>query len=178
MTTTPLPPVDNASAEDHAQISRRFLEQARVELSLEDRIQASEKVWGAAAHALKAIAVERGWHHGSHAHVNGICGQLAKEFSRDDFYSHMGLANAMHMNFYENNLDEDAIANALTETEQFIAKLDELRASLPRPYTVASRTDQRRFTLLLGLPREQPLPLGAHSNVGFSQTHPEDGQSP
>ena len=55
MTTTPLPPTGHAYSEAHGQMSHRLLEQARQELAAGDRIQASEKAWGAAAHILKAL---------------------------------------------------------------------------------------------------------------------------
>ena len=61
--TIPLPPTGANSADDHMAISRVFVDHARNELRLGNNLQASEKVWGAAAHAIKAIAIERGWRH-------------------------------------------------------------------------------------------------------------------
>ena len=49
--------------------SRRLLEQAEREYRAGDVLQASEKGWGAAAHAVKAIAEERGWEHDRHGHL-------------------------------------------------------------------------------------------------------------
>ena len=65
MTTTQQPSPGNADVGDHVLMSRNFLEQAKIELSKGDGLQASEKVWGAVAHALKAIGVQRGWRHRS-----------------------------------------------------------------------------------------------------------------
>ena len=61
--TTPLPLPDSNDVDDHIAISRRFIDHARDELDRGNRLQASEKIWGAAAHALKAIAIQRGWNH-------------------------------------------------------------------------------------------------------------------
>ena len=60
MATTQLPEPGESSIEDHVQLSRWFLEHARIEIANGNRLQASEKIWGAAAHALKAIAIQRG----------------------------------------------------------------------------------------------------------------------
>ena len=40
----------------YQEISQHLLEQARRELDQGDILQASEKVWGATAHAIKALA--------------------------------------------------------------------------------------------------------------------------
>ena len=45
-----------ATTEFHIATSRRLLEQAEREYRAGDVLQASEKGWGAAAHAVKAIA--------------------------------------------------------------------------------------------------------------------------
>ena len=59
MTTEPI--------ESHAVHSRRMLDHAAAMLAQGDRLQASEKIWGAAAHRLKEIAAERQWPNDSHA---------------------------------------------------------------------------------------------------------------
>lgn len=173
MTTTPLPPPGEASIEHHVQMSRRFLEHARNELRMGNRLQASEKVWGAAAHALKAIGMQRGWNHRSHANVNAIGEHLTRECHEPDFARYLLIANAMHRNFYENDAEEDTIEMAIDDAGEFVTRLDEVRASPPRPYTVTDQADQRRLTRLLGLSENYQLPIGAHSSVGFSKTHSE-----
>ena len=53
MTTTPaLPEPGAATVEDRVQISRRFIQQAPGELERGDRLQATEKIWGALAQML------------------------------------------------------------------------------------------------------------------------------
>ncbi len=169
--TTQLPDPRQSGMEDHVQMGRRFLEQARIELDKGDRLQASEKVWGAVAHSLKAVGIQRGWVHDSHANVIAIGEHLAREFERDDFYDYVATAESMHVNFYENRREEDGVRRALDRAAVFIAELDEVRASPPRPYTIRDVTDQRRVGRLLGRRREERLPLGQRSEVGFSKTH-------
>ena len=51
---------------DYRTAAVQLLEQARAELDLGDTRQASEKGWGAAAQAVKAVAQGRGWEHNTH----------------------------------------------------------------------------------------------------------------
>ena len=56
----------HSNTDDYAALSRRLVRQAQEEFDTGDRLQASEKAWDAAAHAVKAIAESRGWNHNSH----------------------------------------------------------------------------------------------------------------
>ena len=54
-------------ANRHAELSRRLMEQANYEMqAMGDRVQASNKASSAVAQAVKAIAEDRNWRHGSH----------------------------------------------------------------------------------------------------------------
>ncbi len=168
--TTPLPDPGEASVDDHVQMSRIFLEHAHQELDHGDRLQASEKIWGATSHALKAIAIQRGWRHRSNATVFDVGEQLALEFDREeDFERYLDRADAMHQNFYENNRGELAVRLALADIEKFLAELDRVRESPPRPYTVSTADDRRRLGNLLGLSRPQRPAIGSTHPRGFSQ---------
>ncbi len=170
MTSIPSPAAGPSSTDDHAQVSRHFLERAKSELLSGDTLQASEKGWGAAAHALKAIAIQRGWNHHAHYLLNYVSDQLAAEFERPDFHIHLALANEMHRNFYENYRDEDAVSRAIDDIGQFISKLEEVRNSPPRSFTVSTRADQQRLRWLLGVGSDEVPEIGARSEVGFSKT--------
>ena len=176
MATTQLPEPGESSIEDHVQLSRWFLEHARIEIANENRIQASEKVWGAAAHALKAIAIQRGWCHRSHGNIFDIGEHLGKEFGLEaEFNRYLNTADAMHQNFYENNRTEDAISFAIDDVEKFVDKLNGLRMLPPCPFIVATETDRSRLGRLLGLRGSERPAIGDRSDVGFSQTHSNGG---
>ena len=175
MTTTSISTPEPAGADDHVQFSRRFLEHSRNELRNGELLQASEKAWGAVAHALKAIAVQRGWQHNSHYLLHAISDQLGREFDRTDFFDHLAIASSMHQNFYENNREEDAVAYAIDDIERFLAKLDEVRVSPPMPFTVSTTADQRRLRTLRGWGTAEVPAIGAHSDVGFTKADPADG---
>ena len=173
--TTPLPEPGEASMDDHVQMSRTFLEHARAELDHGDRLQASEKIWGATSHALKAIAIQRGWRHPSNATIFDIGEQLGQEFGReDDFGRYLDRAHSMHQNFYDNDRSELAVRLAMADVEKFLPELDQIRQSPPRPFTVSNADDRRRVGNLLGLARPDRPAIGSTHPQGFSQTSQDD----
>ena len=173
--TTELPEPGELGVEGYAQMSRRFLEHAEVYLAQGDRIQASEKVWGAAAHALKAIGEQRGWIHSGHPNLFDIGEHLGREFGQEEqFDRYLARAEYMHKNFYENDRSEGAIRLALADVERLVNELNIIRASPPRPYTVRDNDDRIRLGRLLGLRRGERPPIGDYSPVGYSQRHQEN----
>ena len=176
--TTSLPEPGELSVDDHAQISRRFLEHARLQLTEGDRLQAAEKVWGAAAHALKAVGEQRGWIHDSHANVFDIGEHLGREFGMsEEFDRYLARADYMHRNFYDNKRSEAAVGFALRDVERLVDELEEIRFSSPRPYIVQDNDDRIRLGRLLGLRRGQRPAIGDSSPVGYSRTHSIDSHS-
>ena len=169
---TALPEPGQLTPDGHAQISRRFLEQARMHLDEHDRLQAGEKIWGAAAHALKAIGEQRGWEHDGHVNVTDIAEHLGREFGLDEpFHHYLNSADAVRKNFYNYKRSESSIRLALTDVATLMDELDLIRNSPPRPYTVADDEDRIRLGRLLGLRRSERPAIGDHSPVGYSLTH-------
>ena len=160
-----LPPPGRNTPESHMVISRGFVDHARNQLARGNRLQASEKLWGAAAHALKSIAMQRGWRHGHRSYIFAIASQLSDEYEQPNFTVRLNIADSMHGNFYENERDETNINNAIAELVQFIDDLDEVRSAPPRPFTVETNSARDRLQRLLG----KRVKLGDHSDVGFAQ---------
>ena len=172
--TTPLPEPGELGVEGHAQMSRRFLEHARLQLEQGDRIQAAEKVWGAAAHALKAVGEQRGWVHDKHSNLFDIGEHIGREFGLfDQFSRYLAQAEYMHKNFYQNDRSAAAIGSALNDVESFADELEVIRNSPPKPFTVQDEGDRIRLGRLLGLRRGDRPPIGDYSPIGYSQTHQE-----
>ncbi len=181
-------------AEAHAILSRRFQEHADIEIAKGNRRQASEKIWGSVAHALKALAEQRGWQHGSHTPIRDVARQLGNELAdadpipksiRDrvaeasDFVVPYDKATLLHQNFYNNEIDGEEIENANDKAKEFIQKLNAIRDKSPGRFTPRSPNDQRRLARLLGIEltgdaaeREKQLErlilLDQPSDVGFS----------
>ena len=49
---------------EHTQTAREFLEKSDRYFAEGDELQGSEKMWGAAAHSVMAVAQQRGWSFG------------------------------------------------------------------------------------------------------------------
>ena len=91
---------------EHAQTALDFLEKADRHFAEGDQIQASEKLWGAAAHAVMAVAIERGWSHTSHPATKRAAERLAEEHG-DPFIAYgFGVAEKFHKDFYHLFLEE------------------------------------------------------------------------
>ena len=170
--TTGLPEPGELGVDEHTQISRQFLEHARVELAQGDRLQAGEKVWGAAAHALKAVGKQRGWNHDKHSHIFDIGEHLGREFDKEELFDrYLARADYVHRNFYENDRSELSIRYAIADVERLTDELEIIRNSPPRPFTVSDDGDRIRLGRLLGLRRSERPAIGDHSPVGYSQRH-------
>ena len=116
------------AAIDHAATSRTLIQQADDELAKGDLLQASEKGWGAAAHAMKGIARSRGWKHDTHAALFVIARRLADEVGQPEIRTLFQLASVTHKNFYEGWLDAEDLARNLAEIRTLLETLDTIPA--------------------------------------------------
>ena len=120
--------VDNRDrkVEEHLRISRQFLRQAQAGFALGDRLQASEKAWGAAAHAVKAVAQHRGWQHDGHRYLFEAIDRVYHETGDPEFLVLFRSANSLHMNFYENWQTDDLVQDGIELVAVLLAKLEPL----------------------------------------------------
>ena len=65
--------------QEHAQTARAFLDEADREFAAGDALQASEKMWGAASHAIMAVAMQRGQDCGTHRLMISAARGIARE---------------------------------------------------------------------------------------------------
>ena len=112
--------------EEHLRISRQFLRQAEEEFATGDRLQASEKAWGAAAHAVKAVAQHRGWQHDGHRFLFEAIDKIFCETRDSDYLALFGLANSLHTNFYENWQTDNQVQDGIKRVEVLLEKLEPL----------------------------------------------------
>lgn len=113
---------DGYRAKSHA-----FLAQAREELAKGDSVQASEKLWGASAQMVKAVAQRRGWPHDSHRRLFETVTSLVAETGdlqlRDLF---LVASSLLHVNFYEDSLPLEMVEGAVPSVERLVTKLEAL----------------------------------------------------
>jgi hypothetical protein len=137
-----------ASSDRYAAISQRLIQQAAEELQKGDFLQAGEKVWGAAAHAVKAVAELRGWNHHSHQRLYDVANQIADEWDRPELRLLFTSAGTMHDNFYEDILDLDRVGQGLEDVRLLTGELDAIRMAPPPPFVPRSLAQQRRLSRL------------------------------
>ena len=169
MTTTPaLPEPGSVAVEDRVQISRRLIQQAREELERGDRLQATEKVWGALAQMLKAHGQQRGWLNlGSHRTVGHIARQLADGYDNGRILIAYVAADNGHRNFYDNEMSPPEIEDIITVVARVLPELESALSEPPRSYTIRDG-DLWRVRTLTG---KQYLQVGNTSPTGFSNAH-------
>ena len=88
-------------------------------------MQASDKGWNAAAHAVKAIAEARGWRHTDIADLFKVALRLADETGRPEILTLFMVASGLHTNFYEDWFDDEVIAQNLASVRRLLDMLDE-----------------------------------------------------
>ncbi|MEM0464312.1 MAG: PaREP1 family protein [Pyrobaculum sp.] len=111
------------ASEAYVEASKSLLEEARGELEKGDVRQAAEKLWGAAALAIKAYAA---WREGKRLASHGelwrykdvVAAELG-EWVRDAWNA----GNAMHVNFYEGWATREQVVSALKKVSRLVEEL-------------------------------------------------------
>jgi hypothetical protein len=98
-------------------LSEKYLAEAKELLKEGDLAQASEKLWGATALAIKMVAAKRGLKLEQHGGLWVFVNMLAKESGDKDFTRFFGEANALHRNFYENEMEKKSVETILEDIE-------------------------------------------------------------
>ena len=148
--TNPLP-----EPYDYAGLSRHLIRQADAELQKGDHFQAAEKGWGAVAHAIKAVAEQRGWNHNSHFLLHEAAMQLFAEFDRAGLRPLYYTADRLHQNFYENAMSKEDVEINMGIVKELLAELEAMRGSAPAPFAPQNRDQRRRLDRLTRRPGVQ-----------------------
>ncbi len=92
--------------QEHSQTAQNFIIDADRGFAAGELVQGSEKLWGAAAHAVMAIAQQRGWDYRSHRSLKNAIIRLAQE--RDDplLASDFLAAEKFHRNIYHDDMED------------------------------------------------------------------------
>ncbi len=106
---------------DHTQTSLEFLAVSDREFAAGDTLQASEKLWGAAAHAIMAVARRRGLEHGTHRALINAARQIADEADDERLRSGILAARHFHSNFYNGTMEPEDIEYDRPLVHRFVA---------------------------------------------------------
>ncbi len=116
--------ISETPIESHAVHRDRLLDHARRMLRDGDRLQASEKIWGAASHGLKVVADSRDWPYTLHADGRVIAAHLGKLTNNRNIpllFSHM---EGLHRNFYSDSFSLQEIEDRLPYADEFLRLIE------------------------------------------------------
>lgn len=89
---------------EYERLNGKYLREAEELLKKRNLPQASEKLWGAAAEIIKAVAAKRGETLGTHKSLATFLVKLNKEHPELDLMRGFDAAEGLHINFYEDHL--------------------------------------------------------------------------
>ena len=138
----------NPESNKYAELSRWCIGEADNYLRRRNSIQASEKGWGAAAQALKAVAEERGWNHNGHGLIVDIAKQVSDEEGHGDILTLFAFGQLLHVNFYEDALATDVIASYIDNIKALLPELERIRTQPPPAFTPETREQRNRLQRL------------------------------
>ena len=109
--------------QEHSQTAQDFLAASDREFAVGDILQGSEKLWGAAAHAVMAVAQQRGWRFGDHRALRDAANRLADELNEPILASNFGLAEKFHSNFYHDFMQDFEIDSDRPAVHVFVNRV-------------------------------------------------------
>ena len=112
--------------ESHDVHSRRLIQHAEDMLEAGDRLQASEKAWGAVAHRLKVVADNRGWRYETHADSFVIARNLAVEQDSPRIMELFSIAHGLHINYYGDIKTTDYLRSEVENVKELLSILERI----------------------------------------------------
>jgi len=108
----------------YLKLCEKYLKDAEDMLRKGDSIQASEKMWGAAATCVKAVALKlKGLRLTSHGELWEFINELSKVMGDEEIRKLWRTAVSMHINFYEKWAPLEDVRHALKDIKTLINKL-------------------------------------------------------
>lgn len=109
--------------QNHAKTALEFLDAAEREFAAGDHLQGSEKLWGAASHAVMAVAQARGWQHRTHRALKNSVQMLTTETGDDGFAGGFAAAEKLHKNFYHDEMEDFEVEADRPLVHRFVARV-------------------------------------------------------
>lgn len=111
------------TTEEHLQAALDFLRHSDEQFAAGDALQGSEKLWGAASHAVTAIAKQRGWPYGKYrARVTAV-NRLSEEYNEPVLPAYLSIARQFHNNFYRDFMEDDDIEDDRPKVHAFVHRI-------------------------------------------------------
>lgn len=112
--------------ESHDVHSCRLIQHAEEMLDAGDRLQASEKAWGAVAHRLKVVADNRGWKYETHTDAFRVVNNLVREQQNPRIRTLFSVAHGLHINYYGDIKTTDYLRGELEDVKEMLAILERI----------------------------------------------------
>ena len=109
--------------QEHTQTARDFLDDADQQFSSGHILQGSEKLWGAAAHAVMTVAQDRGWEYGNHNALKIVVGKLIAEHDASELRGGFAAAQQFHANSYRGFMEENDVTFARPLVHDFVERV-------------------------------------------------------
>ena len=106
---------------DHRQTAQEFLAASDREFAAGNTLQASEKLWGAAAHSIMAVEQQPGLDHRTHRAVINAARHIADEQDDDSLRLGILAARHFHSNFYNGAMEDEDITYDRPLVHRFVA---------------------------------------------------------
>jgi len=110
----------------YSSLMGKYFKEAEAFLVKGDYVQASEKLWGAAAEIVKVVAAKRGVELRTHGDLWEFVAKLRTELEDPELSRLFLQANYLHQNFYEGILPPEAVTDGAEAVKKFIDKLERL----------------------------------------------------
>ena len=121
--------------EEHVQTAQDFLTKSDGYFADGDVLQGSEKLWGAASHAVMAVAQQRGWDFGSHRAMIRAVNRIAQEEDDRALRLEFNVAEQFHANYYHSFMEDFQIENNRPTVREFVERILELIDESPEQST-------------------------------------------
>ena len=109
--------------DEHVQTAQEFLVKSDGYFAEGDVLQGSEKLWGAAAHAVMAVAQQRGWKYGNHYTLRETALRLADELEDERISLGLGVAEKFHANFYHEFMEDSELDMNRPLAKRFVMRM-------------------------------------------------------
>ncbi len=112
--------------QEHTHTAQDFLQEADREFAEGNTLQASEKLWGAAAHSVMAIGQQRGWQFDTHYDLKMAVKRLANEYDDPMIAGGVLAAEMFHANFYYGFMEDFQIDADRPKVRRFVERINAL----------------------------------------------------
>lgn len=109
--------------QEHRQTALDFLAVSDAEFDAGDTLQASEKLWGAASHAVIALCQQRDLPYSNHRSMRVAARQLTEETGETLYREGFRAAEMFHANYYHGFLEDFQIEDDRPIVHEFVQRL-------------------------------------------------------